>query len=377
MFTFYEIIVIVLSCVLILKCKPSYKYGNGTSKFLFIGTVIAIFITLFNPNNSFNLIELLFSEEIRKFYILVLFLYAVLFLKQEIRSKIVYAFWKIGIWTVLIGTLYYLLRYLSGNGMVWLGREVTLTYSDTLRLLSLVQIVFLTIYLQTSKTRHLLISLILLFALFFSFRRANLYLALIVDGIMIFAYFIVNTEKRRLIFISLSVIVVVVLASTLVPRYLLEDVILRNVGIFSNYAGMRNADFAYSDSGHLAESIITTKYFLANFLYHFWGGGIGGRRIYTGEFSSKIHNSFVHVWSLYGLHLTIYYLVILVVLLRRSWNNFGLILSEKGKQDFIVFSMSIYLTVYFLSGWLTGAAFTDYLQSMVVFVMLFSVTNIG
>jgi hypothetical protein len=340
--------------------------------------ILMVVISLFNPNNDLTTGQYLYYPALLNFYYLAIFSYIILNIKNEQYTIIFNRIFTIGTYTILIRSVLSLLMYFSGHGLSTFGMPGTIPQMDVQIYISAFQIIIFGKFLNSKKRIYLLYILIFFTTLFFSYRRSALGLSIIAD-LLLFAYYsIVTPQKIRAIntFMSFAgVIIILIITMQLFMPQKVEMMFNRFSGAFSYFSNSAKIDDDYSDSGHMEQSIETTKVFFEKVNTIFWGAGFGNRPFIiegqiedTDELIGYIHNSFVFSWAAWGLHVT-FYLVLLCLILMQAIIKFIL----HRLSNFVVAGIIIYLLCLVILGWSNGILFLRNLQYIILFVLLFSV----
>jgi hypothetical protein len=156
-----------------------------------------------------------------------------------------------------------------------------------------------------------------------------------------------------------------------------DDLYNRMAGAFSYFTDT-TAPMEYSDSGHMEQSIKTTEEFFYRAGDTFWGAGFGNPAFFVeGQVEADatnpvgyIHNNFVQAWARWGLHATLYLVMMVVLML-----GLFIYLLFRKTQNFVIPGTTIFLLCYLLLGWSNGILFLEHLQYIILFVLLFSVVK--
>jgi len=370
--TLFEILVVIF-IVHLLALKSNTKIKQTSIKIVFFLSTFVFLLNLINPNNNVSFIYLFISKDIRHFYISILLMYSLAKITEEKRKDIILDFWRCGGIVIFIGSLFYFMLFTFGYGMIWLGRDVTITYGDTLRIIGIFHCLLLMLYLKTKNTNYILTAILLFVVMFFSFRRTILIVSIAFDFVALFIFYIQAPTKRLISTFSVISFILSIsiynFFSGVFEKYFGEN-FERILSAFNYIFRINSSNFILSDSGHLDESIYGTIFFFNEVNERFWGGGVGGNRINFGLVTEKIHNSFVNVWSIYGLHFTIY-LVLLVFLL--VYEIFRL---RNEKKMLMRMQIKVLIILLIVVGWFAGGAITDNLQFMLIFILLYFLSQI-
>ena len=231
-------------------------------------------------------------------------------------------------------------------------------------------------FLDNKNYKNLFISSIFLITLFLSYRRAYLWVALITNFIIMFYFLYIIKGSRKKIKTSLIALIIIVSMGFsiyyIIGQKRTSDFFLRGFGAFSYFypSDIYLTQARYMDSGHFEESIQTTISLFKNI--QFWGSGLGDVDIYYVEGqSTAIHNSFVNAWATYGLHMTIFLLVLLLLFLSMVIKIIVQASRKNYFTDCLTFGIIFHTFLFILSGWLTGESCVRALNYLSTFVLLF------
>ena len=379
MLTPFEIIVILLSLFLLLNFK-NYYVGNKFFKKFFILNLIIIIISLLNPNNSYSLLFYIVGRSIRSFYFFLLFLYVITFLRKDIYNRFIIKMFTIGSVIAILLALYSFVFFLIGKGMIYQGRNVTITQGDTLEWIVIFQILFFAIYLQYNRKKYLLISLLFFIILLFSYRRTGLLECLLVDFLILGFHFIkskgLSAKFKKILSYGLVAIVILLSLDYFLSENVIYDYTQRYLGAFSFFIPQNVQNIVYTDSGHMQQAITTTQSFFNN-IGRFWGSGYkSGGAFYVEGQSVAIHNSFVNAWATFGLYMTIYLLILTIIFISKSLNIFFSKRKKNESYSYITIVFIFYLALFFVAGWSNGQSFLGHLQYLTKFVLLVSLLKL-
>jgi len=145
--------------------------------------------------------------------------------------------------------------------------------------------------------------------------------------------------------------------------------------MFTGLVDIENAgeNGAYSDSGHLNQSLLVTEYFFNNY-QRFWGGGINRRDenylFIEGQSKGGVHSNIVSMWQYFGIPGVFYFIYLFI------YNFIYFIKSfKKRKMDtilqYICFTISLYFIIRFIVGWFSGDFFFMYYRiAFQIFILI-------
>ena len=373
---FSMVIVLFTSIFLIHKFQKYYRFSKFPFYFFIFTFITFILINLLNPNNHFELRHYFGNHAIKIYYLFILFLFSMIFLEQEILIFIVKKFFYVGSIVLFLRVVLSLILFVLNMGMKWQGRNVTISQGDTLALICIFQIIYFAMFLDNKNYKNLFISIIYLITLFFSYRRTSLWIALTTNFAIAFYFLYIVKYSRKKIKASLMILLLfismILILYVIVGKVSMNDFLFRAMSAFSYlFQPSQNIGYGqYTDSGHFEQSIQTTISFFNNI--QFWGSGLGKTEVYYVEGqTTAIHNSYVHAWATYGLHMTIFLFVLLLLFLHRIIKIFVKAIRKRYFTDCLTFGIIFYLFMFSLSGWLTGASLLGNINYLTLFVLLF------
>ena len=191
----------------------------------------------------------------------------------------------------------------------------TLPNAEHLEWMSIFSAVFLALYFKDRKKIYL--AYVFLFHLVvFSGDRRTQTIVLIASDVMLIAYYLKETPMRRLsrflipgLFLCFAVLVIV--------NVLNLDVSYHYDRVCGVFFPERYYCSRFGPGGHIEQTTTTFQTLLSN-LDKFWGAGMRNKMNYVEGQTGYIHNSFVDVWAIYGLHMVLFYLFVLLIFLRKT-----------------------------------------------------------
>lgn len=346
-----------------------------------IASVIFYLLCLLNPNNSLSLIEYLYHYDSFNLLYLLVLAYAIFNIDKDDYIQLYNQIVEIGMYVLLFRCIQSILVYFVGQRLYF--NEIypsSIPQMDILIYISLFQILALIKFLTTKDKLYLLYIIIFLCTLILSYRRSALFLALIADLFLLVYYFKVLSQRKNILKILAGSIGLIFFLYTLFQAFMpdkVDDFIKRYAGAFSYLSKDEVLNENYSDSGHLEQSILTTKIFLAKSGEIFWGAGMGNQPFFVeGQYASDedvggIHNSYVLAWATWGIFASIYLLLITSMII------YMLIKFYIAKMDNLLLAGSfIYLSCLLLLGWTNGILFMLHLPYVVTFVITISIVKL-
>jgi hypothetical protein len=348
-FSRYEVCLGAMSLYILVVFKKFRRMEKFPAIFFFV-SLLTVLLSLLNPNNSFDDVKYLLTIDPRILYLYVLFLYSFTFLRADVLSVILKKFFVIGSYAAIILAAYSLFFFMIGKGPVFFGHMTTLPNAEHLDLLAIFSAIFLVLYLRSRKKSYLTYVILFHLVVIFGDRRTQTAILLSSD-VMILAYYLKENmfKKLRKFIFTGSILAIGVLLIVWVSGIDASHYFARFHSVFAteSYSGA-----LYSDSGHWEQTTATFKTMLDNLdkLDRFWGAGIRNEMNYVEGQSAYIHNSFVAVWSIHGLHMSIFYILLLAVFL---YKTISLYLGKISESTMIIAAVTFsYLMI------IIGTAFT-------------------
>lgn len=358
-FSVFDILIIILSIRIILIFGTSIDYANSKIVLFFVLTLFMIFLTLVNPNNhsSNPIFGLpLFSDMSN--YTHLIFLYALIFVRKRVFVNLLSWFFKpITIMIIANIALLYLL-YFSGfkKGISIIGGyKSILLAEDILIILVFFQILFLYIYSKSNNKLYLFLSILLIGVQILSFRRAGIFLTLIINAL--YYMFLYKSTIRKLTLFKYSLVIIllfiIVINFSNILNIMPQNIKIytfRVIGAFVQMEGANEIRTHVISNRHFEESIFAYQNAITTL--KFWGTGYGKVEFdFLYGSSTGIHNAYIAVLYIFGLFALAYYLYILVLVVV----ELSKILLKKGYKTHNLFQIkiiiSIYLIILLLSSW--------------------------
>lgn len=345
-FSIYEVSLGVLALYMFMKFK-NYMREEKFYVIFFGVSLLTVLVSLINPNNSFDKIKYLLTFQPRILYLYLLFLYSFTFLRADVLSIILKKFFVIGSSAAIVLAAYSLLFFLIGKGPMFHGHMTTLPNSEHLDWMIIFSAIFLVLYLNGGKKSYLVYVILFHLVVIFGDRRTQT-VALISSDVMMTVYYLKGSLVRKLrrVLVPGSILLIVVFIIVW-----MADV---NVSYFFErvYAALFPKKYYYgwfSDMGHWDQTSTTFKTLLAN-LDKFWGAGMRNEMYYVKGQTGYIHNSFVVVWAIHGLHMTLFYVFVFLLFLKKT---ISLYLGKTSESNMIIAAVAF---TYFMI--IIGTAFT-------------------
>lgn len=333
------------------KFPVSVTYNKEYYGFFLI-SIFAVVFCVINPNNNWTLKGLLFDENWRVFYLYLLMLFVFLFMRGDALAAVLRRMLLLGGIMAVLLSMYSIVRLFYSPSVNFVGRYVTIVQADVLFWIAIFQTLAVLAFFSTQRKIYLLVAAIFFITLFLSFRRSALLISLAVVSV-IFVLVILRsgrffrTAKNIVLLSALFAIVLYYLnaskAINLEYYYLRYSAVLSIIGEPQAVVG----DRFISDMGHGIESQRTTQYMMNN-LDRFWGAGFGNNPFIVPGATNNgryIHNSFVYVWSKFGLFMTLLLVYIMYFCVRRGLGLFFARTTAVSKDSHL-FRLGIFCLIF-------------------------------
>jgi len=385
-FTLAEWSIIFISFYLLLINKERYKILKGSlSLMILLLTILLFFLMILNPNNNSEIYgwKLIFSGETRFMLLFVIFYISFAFLDNELYSFYISIIIRYGMLIILSICLIADIRLLIGKGISFRGVQASIIDGGSLFLVAIFQILSFALYLITKKKYFLIISSIFLITLILSYRRTSLLVAIISTLIIMLFVSFKNHSLSKLVSKFFSLLLVLFIFFQIISSLNILNVnylVNRHLGAFSYLRDdeSQTDDPSLTDSGHLEQSIITSKTFLDN-LDRFWGSGFKNASfIVSGQSEGGIHNIFAASWAKHGIYAAIYQFILLLIFIKRIIFLFWVKITSINMDYFIFnFIVNLLLAFYFISGWVSGMyIFSGEMRIYVFFIFVLTMLKI-
>ena len=319
----FELCVFLLSIYIIYKYRMSFWNARfKKERWIFFFTTIYIILSMLNPNSQVQNPILgmpLFSDP--TLFIAAFFMFSIFFIKNDndylnLIGRIVSAVLLISIIRVFI--LHFL--WLMGMGVSFYSVNSILMEEDTLLLNVLFGILFFIKYYQTKQKKYFLFWLLYLLLEIFSFRRSGMLLMILVSSSF---YILMKTDVSSKVRKYLSLILIIVLLGVLsfnlniIPpsaQLYLHRYIGQFVELPDSYKYER-----YAANLHVEQSNESITIYAKNL--PFWGFGYGNTSMRSRtnfQGNTGIHNAYYKLWEERGLYALIYFLLIILYVLREA-----------------------------------------------------------
>jgi len=346
-FSLFEIIFIITAFSILIKFHGKRKSSN-LSKILFFLIVLTFILKMLNPNNDPNnpILGMPLFSDISN-YTFILLAYFSLFLDDKVYMVFLKKIFYYVCIILIVRVFYLFILWLMGKGNYAFGANSTLTESDTLFIIAFFQIAFFVLYLINKERKYLILWLIYLLFLIFSYRRSALGVALSANVLCYLLIVLKEKGIKNKIILVLGIVLIYGVLSNVEQfnlPYKYERYILRFV---SAIPGMNLSDSGeFTDSGHWEQ---TSETFYSAFQnLGFWGVGYGrSYDVYLAGQSAVIHNVYAATWAQHGLYMLLFYLFIIFIVL---FTTLKLFLYEKIHNNnyyIIKISLCIFLLMWF------------------------------
>ena len=313
-FSLFEVILLLFFGYVSIKSKVYLINSSKKEKIIFLSAVLCFLLNMINPNtNTRNPILGMplfsnFSE-----YTFLLFLYVYLFVKSKKISCYLILFFKYLIILSFIRGFFILIGFIIGIGTIRFGRVITLQEYDVLLQYSLLMGICFTIYVLRKEYKFLISAILFFMIVFLSTTRSIAMPGIIAIIGFLFVYITkANTSKKiKIILSGLIIIVFFIINFKLLPDSF-KKTYYRTLSIFPSLALESSGEF--SDTGHFFQSSYTTMSILSK--KTFWGKGYGNyKEVYLYGQSGEIHNAYAAMWIKHGLHMVVFYFLILLIVI--------------------------------------------------------------
>lgn len=360
--TLNEMVIYALICYIFLSFRKYYVKDSFFWWFFWISFAMVL-ISFLNPNNKLTSIKYLITDEPRRFILYLILLFVFGFLRKDILAMVLRRFFVVGAYLAGILSIIWLGTFLLGFGVFFLYSKATLPHAEILNWFIVFQIFFLFLFFKTTRYRYLFLTLVLFIMIFFGDRRTP-NMVMIMSNVAFIAYCYRLSIIRILKIILITVLLAGIFFSVLKKININTDYFMNRVtGVLVNENKETNQVKYYDDEGHLTQTLTTFGTMLAN-LDRFWGGGFRNVMFPVEGQTAYIHNNFVVVWALYGLHLTLFLALCFLIIGQRILNMFF-----KARSYVNVIKTGIFIVFFFL---IIGDAFTgEYFLKHVVYIPAF------
>jgi hypothetical protein len=358
-FSVFEVILFVLGSYLFYRYRGTGIEEKESRWFLLI-SFLAVFISFLNPNNSFDQFKYLFANDPRLLLFYFFLLFTFLSISKEHLWIILYNFVKYGFIIALTQGAISSALFIMGKGIYFIGSSTTLPNAEILNVLIILSTIALSLFAKTRRPAFLLFVLLIHFTVLFGDRRTPI-IVMILSDLLIFIYY--NKISVPAILKLLAIFVIIYAAYYLLLSYEKFDLGYHLARVYSIFTSSYQGKYI-DDMGHLEQTQATFATLLNN-LDKFWGAGMRNYYDYVEGQSVYIHNNFVVVWALYGLHMSLFLLYVLYTYLKHTVKMF--------KESFVLHNHPVKAAVVFSSMMLLiGDAFTgDYFCKHFCYLSLF------
>ena len=373
-FSLFEILFIFMVFLISMKFHSKIKSSN-LSKILFFLIVLTFILKMLNPNNDPNnpILGMPLFSDISN-YTFILLAYFSLFLDDKVYMVFLKKIFYYVCIILIVRVFYLFILWLMGKGNYAFGANSTLTEGDTLFIIAFFQIAFFVLYLINKERKYLILWLIYLLFLIFSYRRSALGVALSANVLCYLLIVLKEKGIKNKIILVLGIVLIYGVLSNVEQfnlPYKYERYILRFV---SAIPGMNLSDSGeFTDSGHWEQ---TSETFYSAFQnLGFWGVGYGrSYDVYLAGQSAVIHNVYAATWAQHGLYMLLFYLFIIIIVL---FTTLKLFLYEKIHNNnyyIIKISLCIFLLMWFAVLITNPIIMAETFKMQVFWFTLFTVT---
>lgn len=358
-FSIFEVVLFVLGCYLFYRYR-GMGMEDKESRWFFVISFLVVFVSFLNPNNSFDQFKYIFANDPRILLFYVFLLFTFLSISKTHLWIILYYFLKYGFIIALTQGVISSSLFIMGKGIIFIRSSTTLPNAEILNVLIIFSTIALSLFAKTRKIAFLLFAILIHFTVLFGDRRTPI-IVMILSDMMIFIYY--NKITLSALLKLTAVFVIIYAAYYLLLSYEKFDLEYHLARVYSIFSSSYQGKYI-DDMGHLEQTQATFTTLLNN-LDKFWGAGLRNYYDYVEGQSAYIHNNFVVVWALYGLHMSIFLLYVLYIYSKHTIRMF--------KESFISHNHPVKAAVIFSSIMLLiGDAFTgDYFCKHFCYVSLF------
>ena len=371
LFSLFEIIVIVLCLNLIIN----YKYTSlKITNFLFLFAFIAFVFRIINPNTGdvFKLFGLPLLSSISDYLFLFMLLTFLSISKNLLKKVLDSLFYYVFVFST-ISLIFLLTKYIFAMSTITRFGNISLTLNEpeTQFLFSFLGAISFSIYLIYKKNKFLYFAILFLLVTFLSLQRSTFIPGLL--AIIFVAFTIILKGIPRLISnsfkLTLAAIFLLLSVFAFAPESNFSFAINRMIGMSKSTEEARN--IAFSDTGHWGQANLVFASILKQ--SPFWGIGYGNWKedMYLEGQSSLIHNAYASIWKEHGIITLLFYLFIILVVVRHTIRIIKIINVSNYKKYLIKLTACFYFLGYCFTGWFTlGSAFT-FIRAQVFWLPIF------
>jgi O-antigen ligase len=369
-FTPFEIIWILLLVNLIANYRFIVKLNNPLLWFAFI----AFAIRMINPNSETlnpilgmpllsNLAELIFL------FTFIVFIGLPIHVSKSVLEKM---FYFTMIFAVIKGIILVAAYFAGFITTLRYQFAVILPETDNQMLFSFLGAMSFTLYLINQRSKYLFISLLFIGITFLSMQRSTALTGMIAIFLLLIfiAYKKLPMVTGKALLIAIFLIAGFQIVLTQIPDSKLAMVTHRYIGITKS--AYEVDDRFFSDTGHREQSIETFLDVMQD--NPFWGHGYGNiheRLFLTGQ-STEIHNNFARIWAQHGIVTLLFYITVLIVIIRNCLRLMLIIARHNFKEYLMPLTVGFYLIGYFLAAWVSsGNLFFGHSRSLLFWFPMF------
>lgn len=381
----FELICYFLIFILILTYSKNYVLPNKNLLFFFIITCLFSLFAIFNPFNNLQngLFSFLSMRITRTIIFFPIMCFTIFFLNYNAFHKVIFKFFRFGL---IIGTIKAILDL--GSFLTSIGyknsfdKSITTLGGDVLSWMAIFHIITFSIYVLRKNKTHRNLAILFFMSLFFSYQRTSLLTIVIYDIVF---YITISLVTRRFRFIKNAMMSFVIIGSIfflfVTKTKIGQDLYYRYTSalLFTGIVDESNySEASYSDSGHLEQSVSTTKFFLQN-SSRFWGGGINRRNEeylqLEGQSKGGVHSNLASLWQYFGIPGVLYIIILFFFFI---YNVFTLA-KYKFRDAFfpnLYLGISEYFIIRIIVGWFSGDFFFMYSQIVLQYVLLLTLSKL-
>lgn len=343
-FTFFEIILFMILLLSITKKRMNFNKSR-TNNLIFIAYVIYFFLNVVNPNaNPSNPIfgMALFSDISE--YLIILLMGWCFFHSKTFIKNISFIYFIIFIF-LIIRFIPLLIMWFKGHSNLLYFDSLN-PELDTMIILALYQILFLTFFIIYRKKRFLFFSIFFLFILILSYRRSGILLSLSSSLILIVLLYIRHKKvpsKILIIFSLFTLFFVVMNLDRINIPFKYKKYIYRSLSAIPGLSfSIKSGEF--SDTGHWEQTFLTTM--SAYQKLNFWG--TAHSNIFIKGQSSTIHNAYAYLAVTEGIFSILFYLMIFILLLLK-FLKLAFFAKLYSSNEIVELALSLFLIFYMIT----------------------------
>jgi hypothetical protein len=378
-FSVFQIILIVFSLQIIHRNRIKIQRASKKEFFLFIISIIYVLSLILNPNNSPStpILGLALGSDVSS-YTYLLFMLSIFFGLSSIDFiLIIRTLFSYFVILMPIRLVILLLLYIAGlgNSSLEIGVSSLIMEEDTLLFIIFLQLFCLVYYFIKRENKYLFASIIIMFLIILSIRRAPTFITILGSIAITTIYFIKSQKFTNLFVFILPFVFIIVFARPIISSMpsSVKFFYYRNLAAFVDLGmGEKSKDDWIVHNEHFEQSEFAVRMAFAKL--DFFGVGYGNEiNQFTYKSSRGIHNSYVEVVMKYGvipLICTLFMLVLILNELRKLIRDF-----YKYGTNYIIFKFLIivFLILYFSNLYVYGLSVLINIKMRLMQILLFAI----